>query len=219
MFINEWMADNDGVVTDPKDGQAESWFELFNPGNQTVDLSGWYLTGNVAKRSQFLIPDGFQLSPGGYLLVWADGEPAQNTPFSGDLHVNFQLTNSSVIGLFAPDGNQADLVELVKGTPGKSYGSRVDGQEPILETAVPTPRTSNTRIVARSITLLASEDASVVAFSGLPSAGHRVLASTNLAGDLWSDVAGMLANPLGDFSFSNPAVSSFPQRYFRAVSP
>ena len=39
VFINEWMMQN-SVAVDPKDGDYESWFELFNESNQTVEVSG-----------------------------------------------------------------------------------------------------------------------------------------------------------------------------------
>ena len=36
VFINEWMADNTAILADPADGQFEDWFELYNPGTNTV---------------------------------------------------------------------------------------------------------------------------------------------------------------------------------------
>jgi len=219
VMINEWMTHNAGVVPDPKDGQYPSWFELFNPGNQTVDMDGWFLTGDLENRFQYTIPPGYALPPGGHLLVWADNEPAQNIPFNGDLHVNFELGSSGVIGLFSPDGEQMDLVDLFPETAGRSYGSRVDGGESILETAVPTPRTSNTRILARSITMPAPADLPVISFSGLPSLVHRVQANTNLVDGPWVDVAESAANPLGDFTINDSSASNAPLRFYRAVSP
>ena len=38
--INEWMADNRATLADPADGDYEDWFELYNPGTNTVDLGG-----------------------------------------------------------------------------------------------------------------------------------------------------------------------------------
>jgi len=213
------MTYNDGVVTDPKDGQAESWFELFNPGTQSLNLTGWYLSGDPANRFQSVIPAGFQLAPGGFLLVWADGEPAQNTPFNGDLHVNFQLANSSILGLYAPDGTQMDLVDLVKGVPGCSYGSRLDGNSLLLETVQPTPRAANGVIRIKSIAMNSAATGPQLALTGLPLASHRVQGTTNLAAGGWTDVATRMANPLGDFVVTDEAGSNAPARFYRAVSP
>jgi hypothetical protein len=153
------------------------------------------------------------------LLAWADGEPAQNLPLNGDLHVNFQLTHSSVIGLYAPDGRQMDRVDLLTETPGRSYGGRTDGSQTILETAYPTPRASNTRILARSINLASVSDSPQLAFTGLPSTMHRVQASSNPVVGGWLDVSNVLANPLGDFRLSDPAAAGEAFRLYRAVTP
>ncbi len=47
VYINEWMADNDAVLADPADGNYEDWFELYNAGTGTVDLSGYTLTDTL----------------------------------------------------------------------------------------------------------------------------------------------------------------------------
>ena len=46
--INEWMAANNGVARDPADGNAEDWFELYNTGVAPADLSGFFLTDDLA---------------------------------------------------------------------------------------------------------------------------------------------------------------------------
>lgn len=125
-----------------------------------------------------------------HLLVWADGEPAQNAPFNGDLHASFQLTDSSIIGLYAPDGAQTDLVELGNAEAGRSYGSRVDGGAPILETAYPTPRSANTAIRIRSLALDTPAGTAQLSATGRPLESHRLLVSTNLAEGGWTEVAG-----------------------------
>ena len=106
--INEWMASNTGFILDPADvpPAKDDWFELYNPGRSEADLSGYYLTDDTANKTQFKIPVGVRIPAGGYLLVWADGSPLQNTTNSADLHVNFQLSKGGEeIGLFAPDGS------------------------------------------------------------------------------------------------------------------
>jgi len=49
LYINEFMADNDATIEDPDDtGKFEDWIELFNPGTESVDLGGMYLTDDTA---------------------------------------------------------------------------------------------------------------------------------------------------------------------------
>ncbi len=41
--------------------------ELYNPNNQAVNISGWFLTDNRSMPGKFKIPQGTQIAPGGYL--------------------------------------------------------------------------------------------------------------------------------------------------------
>src|ERR1051326_8952746 len=47
---------------------AETWIELFNRGNQTVDLTGWELDKGI----HFAFQPGTTLAPGSYLVVTGD---------------------------------------------------------------------------------------------------------------------------------------------------
>jgi hypothetical protein len=108
VMINEWMADNRGPggFADPADGLFQDWFELFNPNTADVNLAGYYLTDNLSQPAKWRIPTNTLIAAGGFLLVWADNEQAQNSGFAGThLHAAFQLSNGGeAIGLFAPNG-------------------------------------------------------------------------------------------------------------------
>src|SRR3989442_9168595 len=98
------MANNAVTLADPADDQFEDWFELYNPGAEAVDISGYYLTDTLANTTLWQIPDGAVVPPRGFLLVWADSEAGQNGP-GRDLHANFKLSASGeAIGLFAAGG-------------------------------------------------------------------------------------------------------------------
>ncbi|HXJ76774.1 MAG TPA: lamin tail domain-containing protein, partial [Candidatus Dormibacteraeota bacterium] len=102
--INEWLASNTspGGYPNPVGGAYDDWFELYNPASTAVDLAGYFLTDDLSDPSHYRIPSGCVIAPGGYLLVWADGDPTRNSATNSDLHVNFQLSKSGEsIGLFA----------------------------------------------------------------------------------------------------------------------
>jgi len=142
--INEWMADNLSTLRDPTGGQFDDWFELYNPGADDVDLSGYYLSDNLANTTQSPITVGATLPAGGYLLVWADGVAARNNPTNADLHVNFSLSkHGEVIGLFAPDGKVIDAVTFGAQTSDVSQGRFPDGGASIAFMTNPTPRSAN----------------------------------------------------------------------------
>jgi len=81
LFVNEFMADNDTTLEDPDEpGDYPDWFEIYNPGSETVDLSGLYLTDDLSDPTQFQIPDGLSIPAGGYLLFYADDDAGQGRP-------------------------------------------------------------------------------------------------------------------------------------------
>lgn len=108
VVINEWMADNSGPggFADPLDGLFQDWIELFNPNQVPVNLSGYTLTDNLSQPAKWRIPTNTIIAPRGFLLVWADGDTAQNgLGDTGDLHASFALSkDGEAIGLYAPDG-------------------------------------------------------------------------------------------------------------------
>ncbi len=103
VVINEWMAGNSSTINDPLDGEFSDWFELYNWGNDPVDLSGFTLTDNLSNPTKSVIPNGVIIQPGEFLLVWADSEPEQNGQGT-HLHADFALSlGGEAIGLFAPN--------------------------------------------------------------------------------------------------------------------
>jgi hypothetical protein len=141
VFINEWMPDNQTTVQDPADLKYEDWFELYNPGNAAIDLTGYTLTDDLLNSDLWEIPAGTLIPAGGFLLVWADQNGTQNAP--GVLHADFKLSASGEsIGLFAPDGTQVDAVTFSTMGIDVSYGRLPNGSE-LIGSTVPTPGASN----------------------------------------------------------------------------
>ncbi|PYK97991.1 MAG: hypothetical protein DME19_14230 [Verrucomicrobia bacterium] len=152
------MADNLTTLADPADNDFEDWFEIYNPGDTAADLSGFYLGTSLTNRTQFRIPEGYTVPPGGYLLVWADGETGQNSTNRPDLHASFKLSKQGdAIGIFAADGTVIDFVWFGPQVTDVSEGRFHDGSPSIYSLTTPTPRavnfldTSNTPPVLGSI--------------------------------------------------------------------
>ncbi|MCK4342303.1 MAG: lamin tail domain-containing protein [Phycisphaerae bacterium] len=127
LYINEFMADNDSVIEDPDEpGAYEDWIEIYNPGASAVDLSGMYLTDDLADPTQYQIPAGVSIPAGGFLLFWADDDDGQ-----GPVHTNFKLgKNGEEIGLYDTDanGNMAiDTLTFGAQTTDVSQGRVPDG--------------------------------------------------------------------------------------------
>jgi hypothetical protein len=144
------MASNSEALADPSDGDFNDWFELYNPGTNAVNLAGYYLTDTLTNRFKYQITtNGPHLVPAqGYLLVWADNEPAQNLIGGmpgADLHVNFPLAaGGEAIGLFAPDGTQIDAITFGLQPDDVSMGRYPDGSANVVSMpGSPSPRASN----------------------------------------------------------------------------
>jgi hypothetical protein len=144
VFVNEWQAHNTATLTDPADGDYEDWFELYNPSDRPADLTGLYLGTRFTDPFQSRIPEGYQVPPHGFLLVWADEETSQNATNRSDLHVNFRLSRTGeAIGLFQPDGTVVDFVAFGPQETDQSEGRFPDAGLSILPQAFPTPRLPN----------------------------------------------------------------------------
>ncbi len=86
--ITEFVASNDDGLLD-SDGDASDWLEIFNSGDDTVDLSGMYLTDSPSNLRRWRVPVGVAMEAGTYLVVFASNK---NGMRSGELHTNFALS-------------------------------------------------------------------------------------------------------------------------------
>ncbi|MEM7117114.1 MAG: CotH kinase family protein [Chloroflexota bacterium] len=125
IHFNELMARNGTKLTDPDEPtERPDWFELYNSSDEAIDLSGFYLTDDLASPRQYRISDGVVIQPGGFLVFYADDDSEQ-----GARHTNFTLSSGGeVLGLYAPDGDV--LVDTVTFEPLRadlSYQRSVDG--------------------------------------------------------------------------------------------
>jgi hypothetical protein len=84
------------------------------------------------------VPDGTVIPAGGYLLVWADGEPEQNVR-AGSARKLFSCRGGESIGLFAPDGGLVDSVTFGLQVDDLSEGRYADGGLEIHFLTAPTP--------------------------------------------------------------------------------
>ena len=70
--IAEFLAANVSTNLDPDAYEFSDWIELHNSGDQTVDLTGFFLTDNLDNPTKWQIPR-CAIGPGQRQLFWADG--------------------------------------------------------------------------------------------------------------------------------------------------
>ena len=218
--INEWMAANTATLRNPANGDRfDDWFELHNPSDVPADLTGCFLTDDLANRAQFAIPPGFVIPAHGFRLVWADNAPGLNGSNQPDLHVNFQLAKSGeAIGLFGGDGTPIDTVTFGPQTNDVSQGRYPDGAATLYSMIVPTPRMPNVVPAPPGISAvtLVGGTSIQLALSVPLGAHYQVLYKDDLAAPEWSPLAPpqTAATPL---VLVTDGLEGRPQRFYRLV--
>ncbi|MHC4739737.1 MAG: chitobiase/beta-hexosaminidase C-terminal domain-containing protein, partial [Planctomycetota bacterium] len=140
--INEFMASNNSVYEDPDNpGEYSDWIEIYNAGDETIDMSGMYLTDNLENPTQWQIPGGVSLTSGAYLVILADLLDYQGIA----LHTNFKLgAGGEQIGLFHSNGTtEIDSIDFdqINQYTDISYG--LDANDALRFFGVPTPVAEN----------------------------------------------------------------------------
>ncbi len=121
VVINEFMADNESIVTD-QDGEYDDWIEFFNKGDEDINLAGCYLTDDEDELDQWAFPD-ITIPAGDYLIVWADNDTDQD-----GLHANFKLSASGETIIFSADDlSPLDVIEFSQQEPDISFGRYPNG--------------------------------------------------------------------------------------------
>ena len=126
MRLNEYLVINTDDFQDDF-GQQSAWFELFNASYGTVDIGGCYLSDDPDNLKKYQIPGSdvmTQIKPRQHVIFWAD-----NQPFRGTFHVNFDLENATEIIFTKGDGKSIiDRIKVRRDLPENvSFGRTEDG--------------------------------------------------------------------------------------------
>ena len=131
LVINEFMARNnsDSGIRD-EHGDYDDWIEIYNYGDDAIDIGGMYLTDDFSNPTRWRIPENSptitSIPSQGYLLIWADNETSE-----GPLHANFKLSaDGEQIALFNTNGNSLiDSVMFGPQVQNSSYGRFPNGSD------------------------------------------------------------------------------------------
>jgi hypothetical protein len=129
VWLNELQASN---VTGPTNnvGNRVPWVELYNPGSNTLSLSGFYLSDNYTNLTQWAFPANISISASNFLVIWCDGQTNQGTVNSP--HGGFTLASGNgAVALSRLVSGQPQIVDYLaySSLPSNwSYGDLPDGQ-------------------------------------------------------------------------------------------
>ncbi|WP_167856769.1 InlB B-repeat-containing protein [Hymenobacter aquaticus] len=144
LFINEFMASNTKLADEF--GEFDDWIEIYNAGTQPVNVGGLYVTDLLSNLTKWQIPTTnpalTTIPAKGYLVLWADGQPAQ-----GPLHLNLSLSKGGeAIGLSQLIGstpNPLDSYTFPAQTDDVSTGRFPDGSATFRTFVAATPGSAN----------------------------------------------------------------------------
>ncbi len=143
IVINEFSARESEYLDELE--EAEDWIEVYNNGNETIDLAGLFITDNLSDKQKYQIrkSDGnTTIAPGEYRILYADQDL-----FDGPLHVNFKLSaDGEAIGLYQKAGNDLQTLDQVSYEAQFARGtySRIPNiTGPFVLTGIATPEAAN----------------------------------------------------------------------------
>lgn len=141
--INEFLAKNDNGHID-EFGNHGDWIELYNYGENDVDVSGMFMTDAFDNSTQYTFNPAV-VPASGYLLIWTDGSTSDPVTTPDTLHANFKLgAGGESVGLYLNEYTVIDTVTFGAQTADISYGRYPDGTEDWMSFTIPSPGESNT---------------------------------------------------------------------------
>ena len=146
LIINELMQSNIDCIMDDINEFPDSWVELYNNGNSTVNLNEYTigLTENAA--TSWKLPYR-QIGAHQYVLVYCD-------KVASGLHTDFKLDSGKGGDLYLfRQGNVIDKIENLakQPAPNIAYGRKQDGNEEWGYQYTPTPNATNCGILCQEI--------------------------------------------------------------------
>lgn len=144
LVINEIMASSVTSLAD-EDGEYSDWIEIYNGTGRVVDLSNYGLTDDPSNRVKWRFPQGAQLQPGEYYIVFASGKDRRDVS-AGRLHTSFRLSaEGETVMLCDILGQIVDSVSY-DNLPKNVSWARVEGLDNTWQEASPsTPGLPNNR--------------------------------------------------------------------------
>jgi hypothetical protein len=135
--INEFLASNASINTDPDYNQNADWIELYNAGNAPVNLNGYYITDNYNTPDKWQITQNVSIPAKGFILIWTDGNAA-------GLHTNFKISAlGEEIALYTPNFVLVDSLSFGAQNVNISFGRSPDGSKTWRYFQEPTPGAAN----------------------------------------------------------------------------
>ena len=105
IIINEYMSNNKRTNYSP-DGYYYDWVELYNNGNQDINIDNLYLSDDINKLNKYKLPN-IKIEKKGYLLIYLSGD---SLTLDNNIYANFKLSTNEELIL----SNGKDIINKIK---------------------------------------------------------------------------------------------------------
>jgi len=126
--LNEIVSSNGSILFD-EDGDSPDWIELYNPQEETVDLSGFGLSDDPEELSKWTFPE-ITVDPGSFLVVFASDKDRTDLVTQWDAVIDWGDNWLYWPGTGPPVSNwaqpNANLAGWSTGPSGFGYGDNDD---------------------------------------------------------------------------------------------
>ena len=89
LYISEFLINNRGITPDEYN-EADSWIEIYNKGQSSLNLTGYFLSNDLENPCKWSIPEGVVIEPSQSIVFWMD-----NQPYQGVTHTGFKANKES----------------------------------------------------------------------------------------------------------------------------
>ena len=146
LLISEIMTTNQSTLQTADLGTPD-WIEIFNSGNESINLQGYFLSDKLKNPKTWTFPS-VTIQPGKYLVVYASGlEATAQSDAAGEIHANFRLNgDGDELILTSPTGQALARLTIPALPADISYGlldTADSAQSPYYYFGEPTPGAAN----------------------------------------------------------------------------
>ena len=134
VIINEISTNNNLLDSN---GNYSSWIEIYNKGEDLLDISGYGLSNEEYIPLKWTFPKDTIINPGEYLIAFTSDKKSKSKEF----HTNFQFKNDGDFLFFSnPSAELIEKIDIPSLKEDESYGRNENNE---FQKMIPSPRKKN----------------------------------------------------------------------------
>jgi hypothetical protein len=144
LIINEIMQSNVECIMDDIHEFPDSWVELYNAGDQAVNLKDYQISTKNKVKKAWQLPD-MTIEPQKYVIIYSDKEGKEDNR----LHADFRLESGKGCTLYLFKDKKAEPIDSLPAdmkkmpAPDVAFGRKTDGADEWGYQLTPTPGAAN----------------------------------------------------------------------------